>query len=141
MPGGDISLYVWSPDGPMTIHVPTDQIAVITRASGEKIEVKPKKKRVALPLTDEPSLIAGIQPETFLPVEVVEEAVGKLNELIAKGEAKGMDVSGYKSMVKRAQELIKNNSLFIGLDMVQVTIDELTVRLKGLADAPVAGKQ
>jgi hypothetical protein len=138
LPGGDVNLYVWSPGGPTTIHIPTDQIAVITRASGEKIEVKPKKNRVELPITDEPSLITGIQAETFLPVEVVEEAVANLGEVIAKAEAKGMDVSGYRDTMERAQGLIKNNTLFIALDMAQVSIGELTQRLQGLQNDPAA---
>ncbi len=61
-----------------------------------------------------------------------------LNDLIAKGQTKGMDVSGYKDMVKRAQELVKGNSLFIALDMVQVNVDELTHRLQGLQNDPAA---
>ncbi len=138
-PDATADLYVWSPDGPTLIHVPTDQTAVVVRPSGERIEVKPKKNRVELPITDEPALITGIQAETFLPVEVVEEAIGKLREVIAKAEAKGMDVSAYNDTVKRAQELVKNNSLFVGLDMVQVSTKELNQRMQGLQDAPNTG--
>lgn len=139
MPGGELDLYVWAPGGPTTIHIPTGNTAIITRPSGERLEIKPKKNRVELPITDEPSLIAGIQAETFLPVEVVEEAVGKLREVIAQAEAKNLDVSGYKDTAKRVDDLIKKNSLFIALDMAQVSIDELTRRLQGLQNEPNAG--
>lgn len=141
MPSGEIDLYVWSPGGPTTIRVPADQTAVVVRPSGERIEVKPKKDRVELPITEEPSLIKGVQPETFLSVEAVEEAVGKLLEVIAKAEARGLDVSGYKTTVKHVQELIKNNSLFISMDMAQVSTDELTRRLQGLENPPNASGQ
>ncbi len=76
MPGGEESLYIWATGDPVTVHVPTDQTTIITRATGEKIEVKPKKNRVELLIVGEPSLITGIRPEGFLPVEVVEEAIG-----------------------------------------------------------------
>lgn len=139
-PGGDQKLYVWATGDPVTVHVASDQALVMTRASGETIEAKPKKNRVELSIVQEPTLIAGIRPEGFLPVEVVDDAIAKLNELIGKGEAKRMDVSGYKETIRQAQELMKGNSLFIALDMVQVSASELTQRLQGLQNEPAAAE-
>ena len=136
MPDETVRLYVWSLAGPRLIRVPAGQAVGVTGPSGETIEVKPKKNLVELPLTDEPSLITGIEADVFLPVEVVEEAIVKFKEVIARGDAKGMNVSGYNATLSRVQELVKNGSLFIALDMVQVSMDELTRRLRGLEGAP-----
>lgn len=134
-----VKLYVWSVKGRRIVHVPAGQNLTVTTASGERIEAKPKKGRVELALTEDPTLIEGIPPEAFLPVEVVEEAIENLRKVIARGEQKGMDVSSYEDTVKRVRELVKSNTLFIGLDMVQTAIDELTQRLKGLEAASRGG--
>lgn len=141
LPRGITGLFVWAPAGPTSVHLPWDQTVTVTKPSGEAVEAKPKKNRVELMLTDEPSMITGIPPEAFLPVEVVEEALAELTQVIATAEGKGMDVSGYKDTAKRVGELIKNNSLFIGLDMARTSINELKQRMQGLQTDPKAGGQ
>ena len=135
-PSGAYDLYIWCPAGPAAMRVPATQTAIVVRPSGERIEVKPKKDRVELPITDEPSLIIGVPPETFLPVEAVEEALGKLLGVIAQAEAKGLDVSSYKDTVKQVEHMTRNNSLFIALDVANVALAELTQRMQGLQNDP-----
>lgn len=129
-------VYVWSLRGTRTIHLVSEDKVTLISTSGDSTEVKPKKGRVRVTLGEEPTLIRGIPPESFLPVETVEEALRRLEQAIVRMEEKKLDYRTYRVNLERARELLKNNQLASSLDMALVTTEEINLRLRGLEMEP-----
>ena len=134
-----VDVYIWSLSGQKMIHVPAVDAVVLVDISGAQTEVKPKKGRAELIIGEEPTLIRGVDAEQFLPLEVVAEAMQDFEKLIIRAESKGMDSGDYRRTLKRANELFGKNQLVTCLDMVQVSSEELKVRLRGLEMEGIRG--
>ena len=132
-------VYVWSLKGPQVIHLVSQLPVTITNVAGAMTELKPKKGRVEINLSEEPLQVQGIIAEEFLPVEVVAKAVQDLKKLIATAEQKRMDASDYAKRLKYAQTMLDKNQLALCLALVQETTQELSQRLRGLDVMPGAG--
>ena len=135
-PKGAVDICIWSLKGKQMMQLVTPNPVTVTSASGDAVEVQPKKGRVAFTVSDEPVTISGIPVDQFLPVECVSEAIQEFEKAVARAEQQRLDVDSYKQQAKRAKELLNNNQPMGALDTIQVFIGELNLRLQGLENQP-----
>ncbi|HAH86470.1 MAG TPA: hypothetical protein DCL60_03755 [Armatimonadetes bacterium] len=133
----DAEIYVWSPKQDTTIHLAIRDSITVVNSNGESSNIKQKNGRVAVRVGRDPVALRGVSMEQFIPVEAVEDAMAKLSQLMDKAKRKLIDTTAYEAALQRAQGLLSNNQVSVALDMVRVSVDELSVRLRGLESEPV----
>jgi hypothetical protein len=129
-------VYIWSLSGTKTITLVTGNSVTVTNVNGDVTEYHPKKGRVQFVVGEEPVQVKGVSAEYFLPIEAVEEKIKEFEVLIEKAEAKRMDAGQYRRNLKLAREQLSKNQIGLCWDLIQTSINELSLRMRGLENTP-----
>lgn len=130
--GNDSGIYIWSTKGRQVIHLVSKAPVTIVDASGASSILQPKKNRVELEVVEEPIVIRGIAASSFLPVELVMDAVNTFVKTVARAESKGMDVGDSKERLRSVAAWLKSDQLLLAFDMARTGNEELLTRLRGV---------
>lgn len=133
---GGADVYVWSTNGKKVITMVASDTVTLTTLSGESTEIKPKKGRVQFTVGSDPMLIHGVDVDKFMPIEVVVEAIQKLEGAIAQAKDRKLDVAVYNHNLDRARDMLKKNQLTVSLDIAQASTEEINLLLERLENEP-----
>ena len=133
---GTSDIYIWSPSGGQTINVVSETAITVLSDIGEATDIKPKKGRIQISVTPEPQIIRGIDPQIFLPVETVVDAIAEFEKAIKRADTRAVDTTQYKRNLKSAKNMVGKNQLGIAMDLARTSTLELNQRLKLSIDNP-----
>lgn len=124
---GQDGMCIWSRAGDAVATFVLDQSeqpVVMHPANSDGILLVEKKK-AQLKLNGTPVLVKGLDVSRAFPTEVVEGAVARLTQLVAREKAAGRQVAVGEESLKHAKEVLKHGTARVAYDIAHSTAEKI----------------
>lgn len=99
-------------------------------SAGEKINVKSKKSQLALTLSAEPIVAAGVESAMLFPLELASDALAEFDYLLTQAEKQKLDSAGMRAIYDQADKGLSPGSAAAVYRTIQPLIERMRQELQ-----------